>query len=89
MDVITVLDELSVELRSLEDLKVDLAFRAEFLKNRIEPLPRPPEQLAKLVNGDTTFVLVDAVVSLTVQSSPDEFRGSLVSQVSHLAFHLL
>ena len=62
MDMRAVFDGLRAHLALLDDIEVDVMIGSEFLQQGIETLPRPPEQLAKPMDGDSVVVGAEAMV---------------------------
>jgi hypothetical protein len=62
MNMVAVFDGLGAHLALLDDIEVDVMIGAEFLQHGIETLPRPPEQLAKPMDGDSVVVGAEAIV---------------------------
>jgi hypothetical protein len=62
MDVVAVWAGVRRSVVVLEGFEFDLLVGAQCLQHRIEPLPRPLEQLAQPRDEDTIVVVADAIV---------------------------
>jgi hypothetical protein len=61
MDMRAVFDGLRAHLALLDDIEVDVMIGSAFLQQGIETLPRPPEQLAQPMDGDSVVVGAEAI----------------------------